>query len=143
MMGSTWENHQLLLKGGMTAHCSRRYLFGNKQTNNRNNICKCIYQNHMSVESGNYGRKRRSSWMVELSGCNSHFKSSFLIDKREENLRKKLKYPIKALGARAFKGVLWSIVPGTASGLGWERSSGMAEQRAQLLVREETPALSD
>lgn len=66
-----------------------------------------------------------------------------IIDKREESLRKKLKYPIKALGGPAFKEVLWSIVLGAASGLGWEGSSGMAEQRAGLLTREESPALSD
>lgn len=66
-----------------------------------------------------------------------------LIDKRQESLRKKLRYLVKALGGPAFKELLWSTVLGAASGLGWEGSSGMAEQRAQLLAREETPALSD
>lgn len=64
-----------------------------------------------------------------------------LIDKRKKSLRKKLKYPIKALGAATFKEVLWSIVLGAASGLGWKEQ--WDEQRAWLLTREETPALSD
>lgn len=74
--------------------------------------------------------------------------SSFsLIDKREESLRKKLKYPIKVLRGTASKEVLSSLVVGTASALGWERNSGltrgMAEQRVRLLNREETLPLSD
>jgi len=47
-----------------------------------------------------------------------------LIDKREESLRKKLKYPFEVLRGTVSKEVLSSVGVGAASGLGCERNSG-------------------
>lgn len=137
MLGSIWEKNQFLLKVGMTAHCSSRYLFGGS-----GEVCASAYTKNTWVWSLEIkaGREGDHGWLDFLAVTFTSSPVFSLIHKREESLRKKLKYPIKALGATAKRSpVVHSAGSSFWLGLGKKQWDGWEERRAADQGRDSFP----